>query len=107
MPAVQDIIATINQFALARLSLVGGWWSREASRSLTTGQQSSPLRREWWDQAESEYARAGPEPLLDDILADPVVQLIMRADRVQAADLHSLRDAMQHQPAMSAERPAA
>jgi hypothetical protein len=45
--------------------------------------------------------------LLDEVLCDPVVQLVMQADGVQAADLHSLLDAAQHQLAMAAERPAA
>lgn len=109
MPAVQDILSTINQFAQARLPLMASWRaaSAEASRSSITGRPSSPVSPEWSDQPESAYAHAGPEPLLDEVLCDPVVQLIMRADRVHAADLRSLRDAAQHQLAMSAERPAA
>jgi hypothetical protein len=109
MPAVQEILSTINQFALARLPVVTSWRTAgfEASRSFLTGRPIAPLRPEWPDLPESEYAHAGPEPLLDEVLCDPVVQLIMQADGVQAADLHSLLDAAQHQLAMAAERPAA
>ena len=53
----------------------------QASRSFLTGHSDLP---------ESEYAHAGPEPLLDEILDDPMVQLIMQADHVQAADVRRL-----------------
>lgn len=33
------------------------------------------------------YARGGIEPPLDEVLRDPIVKLIMRADRVSPADL--------------------
>jgi hypothetical protein len=92
MPAVQDILSTINQFALARLPGVGTWRAAgfEASRSFLTGRTSVPVGAESLDLPESEYAHAGPEPLLEDVLCDPVVQLIMHADGVKAADLHGL-----------------
>jgi hypothetical protein len=54
-----------------------------------------PVGPEAPDLPESEYAHAGPEPLLDEVLCDPVVQLVMRADGVKAADLQSLLDAAQ------------
>ena len=92
MPAVQDILSTINQFTLARLSAVGAWRAPgfEASRSFLTGRPSVPVGPEADDLPESEYAHAGPEPLLEDVLVDPVVQLIMRADGVNVADLYTL-----------------
>ena len=96
MPAVQDILSTINQFALARLPMVGGWRAAgfEASRTSLTGRPIAPVRADWPDLPESEYAHAGPEPLLDEVLCDPVVQLIMQADRVQPADVRRLRGAV-------------
>ena len=94
MPAVQDIWSSINQFAQARLPLVGSrrGGSSEASRSSIT-RLSSPVASGWSDQPDGVYAHAGPEPLLDEVLGDPVVQLIMRADRVRPADLQRLLDA--------------
>ena len=88
MPAVQDLLATINQFALARLPGVASWRA-EAGRSLLSGRPAAPAA----ELPESEYAHAGPEPLLDDVLGDPVVQLIMQADHVQAADVRRLGEA--------------
>jgi hypothetical protein len=92
MPAVHDILSTINQFALARLPAVGTWRAAgfEASHSLLTGRTIVPVGPAASDLPEGEYAHAGPEPLLDDVLCDPVVQLVMQADGVKAADLQSL-----------------
>lgn len=107
MPAVQQILSTINQFAQARLPMVGSWRAAgfEASRSFLTGRPVAPVRPQSPEQPEGEYAHAGPEPLLDEVLCDPVVQLIMRADRVQPADLQRLRDAAQRHPVATTSAP--
>jgi hypothetical protein len=90
MPAVQDILSTINQFAQARLPVMGGW------RAMGFAGRTDPLvRPDHPDTAEGAYAHAGPEPLLHEVLDDPVVQLIMQADRVQPAELQHLLGAMQ------------
>jgi hypothetical protein len=98
MPAVQHILSTINQFALAHLPDMGSWRAAgfEASRSFLTGRESVPAGPEAPDLPESEYAHAGPEPLLDEVLCDPVVQLIMQADRVEAAEVRRLLGTDQH-----------
>jgi hypothetical protein len=95
MAAVQDILSTINQFAQARLPIVASWRPAtfEASRSFLTGRTVAPDRPETPELPESEYAHAGPEPLLDEVLCDPVVQLVMHADRVQPAEVWRLRGA--------------
>jgi len=92
MPAVQHILSTINQFAQARLPVMGSW------RGVGFAGRTDPLvRPEHPDAPESPYAHAGPEPLLDELLGDPVVQLIMQADRVQPTDLqHLLGTAQRH-----------
>src|SRR5688572_18060653 len=90
MPAVQDILSTINQFAQARLPVMGSW--RAAGLA---GRTDPPVTPEYPDAPESAYAHAGPEPLLDEVLDDPVVQLVMQADRVQAAELQHLLGATQ------------
>jgi hypothetical protein len=92
MPAVQDLLATINQFALARLPGVASWRA-EAGRSFLRGRAAAPAGPERAELPESAYAHAGAEPLLDEVLGDPVVQLIMRADHVQPADVRRLRAA--------------
>jgi hypothetical protein len=95
MPAVQEILSSINHFAQARLPVMAGWRSAglEAGRSFLTGRMTAPVQPDRPDPPESEYAHAGPEPLLEEMLCDPVVQLIMRADGVQAADLQIVLDA--------------
>jgi hypothetical protein len=105
---VQDILSTINQFALARLSVVGGWRAAgsETSRSALTGRIVVPVGPAPPDLPESEYAHAGPEPSLHDVLDDPVVQLVMHADGVEAADLQSLLGAAQRHHAVAVERAA-
>jgi hypothetical protein len=85
MPAVQHILSTINQFAQARLPVLG---SRRAAGFAGRG---DPLARpEHPDAPASAYARAGVEPPLDEMLDDPVVQLIMQADHVPPADVRRL-----------------
>ena len=103
MPAVQDILSTINHFAQARLPVVGSWRaaSFQATRSFLTGRTVVPAGSEAPDLPESEYAHAGPEPLLDEVLCDPVVQLVMRADRVQPAEVRRLGGAIRPARAMS------
>jgi hypothetical protein len=51
------------------------------------------------DAPESAYARAGPEPPLDEMLDDPVVQLIMQADHVPPADVRRLLESAQRRAA--------
>jgi hypothetical protein len=91
MPAVQDILSTINQFAQARLPVMGGW------RAMGFAGRADPLvSPEHPDAPESAYAHAGAEPELDEVLDDPVVQLIMHADHVQPTDLQHLLGTAQH-----------
>jgi hypothetical protein len=106
MPGVQDILSTINQFALARLPVVGSWRvaGSVTSRSSWTGETAAEVASEAPDLPESEYAHAGPEPLLDEVLGDPVVQLVMRADGVAPADVQSLRGTVQRHRVALIER---
>jgi hypothetical protein len=108
MPAVQGILSTINQFALAHLPGVSSWRAAgfEAGRSVLTGRTIVLAGPEAPDLPDSEYAHAGPEPLLDEVLCDPVVQLIMQADRVQAAEVRHLLGAVRRHHVMPTERTA-
>jgi hypothetical protein len=40
-----------------------------------------------------DYARAGREPALEELLRDPVVQLVMRRDGLAPADVHRVVNA--------------
>ena len=98
MPAVQDILSTINEFAQARLPVMGSW------RVMGSAGRTDPLvTPDHTDAPESAYAHGGPEPLLDEVLGDPVVQLIMQADRVQPIDLQHLLGAAQRHVATAGD----
>ena len=81
MAAVQAILSTLSGLAQARDILVRerGW-----RRPAAAAQVAMPVP---W---EGEYAHAGQEPLLEDLLSDPVIRSVMRADGVQPAELTRL-----------------
>lgn len=92
MPAVHEIISTLNQFAQARLP-AAGWrgGSFDATRFIPAGwMRVPPALPEAPEVPESAYARAGTEPPLDEVLSDPVVQLIMQADHLEPAEVRRL-----------------
>ncbi|MGH6900266.1 MAG: hypothetical protein ACREJ5_27565 [Geminicoccaceae bacterium] len=89
MPAVHEIISTLNQFAQARLP-AAGWrgGSFDATRFIPAGwMRLQPAMPEAPEVPESAYARAGTEPPLEEMLSDPVVQLIMQADHLEPAEV--------------------
>jgi len=92
MPAVHEILSTLNQFAQARLP-AAGWrgGSFDATRFIPAGwMRSPPVMPEAPEVLESVYARAGTEPPLEEVLSDPVVRLIMQADHLELAELWRL-----------------
>jgi len=44
------------------------------------------MRREV-DAVQAAWSSAGPEPALDDLLHDPIVELLMRRDRISRQDI--------------------
>ena len=71
MAAVRAILSTLSGFAQAGPGAA-------ASR----GARSAP--------PQGAYAHAGPEPRLDELLSDPLIRLLMRADGVDPAELRRL-----------------
>jgi hypothetical protein len=99
MPAVHEIFSTLNQFAQARLP-AAGWrgGSFDATRFIPAGwMRPPPAAPDLLEVLESAYARAGTEPPLEEMLSDPVVELIMRADRLQPADVRRLLETTRRQ----------
>jgi hypothetical protein len=95
MPAVHEIISTLNQFAQARLP-AAGWrgGAFDATRFVWGGwMRSSPVAPELPEAAEGAYACAGAEPALEEMLSDPVIQLIMQADHLKPAEVRRLLEA--------------
>jgi hypothetical protein len=105
MPAVHEIIATLNQLAQTRLPGVG--WrgvNFDATRFVWGGwMRPSPLASELPEVAEGAYAHAGVEPPLDEVLRDPVIQLIMAADQLRPADVRRLLERSGRRPATPAD----
>jgi len=95
MPAVHEIIATLNQFAQARLP-AAGWrgGAFDATRFVWGGwMRALPVGPEISEDVEGIYAHAGAEPPLEEMLSDPVIQLIMRADQLEPAEVRRLLEA--------------
>jgi hypothetical protein len=101
MPAVHEIIATLNQLAQARLPGVGWRGANfDATRFVWGGwMRSASLAPELPEVAEGAYAHAGVEPPLDEVLSDPVIQLIMAADQLRPADVRRLLEGWRRDPA--------
>jgi hypothetical protein len=83
MVAVRALLSTLNGIAQAGLLAGSRVWPGEMS-----GDGAAEDSAEWWD--EGAYAHAGDEPLLEDLLRDPVVRLVMRADRLEPAQVRRL-----------------
>jgi hypothetical protein len=83
MVAVRALLSTLNGIAQAGLLAGGRMWPAETLGGAAAADPAEP-----WD--EGAYAHAGDEPLLEDLLRDPVVHLVMRADRLEPAQVRRL-----------------
>jgi hypothetical protein len=79
--AVRAILSTLNGLAHGTVARARPWQQGARTRGALA---EAPVP---W---EGPYAHAGPEPLLDDLLDDTLVRLLMRADRVEPAELRRL-----------------
>jgi hypothetical protein len=71
----------------------------------TAGAAVGPLPKTWLE--ESMLAKMRREPALEDLLNDPIVRLVMKADDVTEADLRVLVAALRARLNRSDERQAA
>jgi hypothetical protein len=78
MVAVRDLLSTLNNLAQSGLPASGGESSSEP----------------WCD---GEYAEAGIEPPLEELLDDPVIHLMMRADHLEPEQVRRLLTSRQGQ----------
>jgi hypothetical protein len=83
---VRALLSTLNGIAqaglLARSRIRPGGTAR-AGRARAAAGTAEP----WHDGA---YAHAGDEPLLEDLLRDPLVRMMMRADGLEPAQVRRL-----------------
>ena len=100
MPAVHEIISTLNQFAQARLP-AAGWrgGSFDATRFYSGGLDEIAAGRARGSRGSGERlcARRHRKPPLEEVLSDPVVQLIMQADHLEPAEVRRLLAAVRRQ----------
>lgn len=82
MVAVRALLATLNGFTQAG-TLARRWaWPGDAAAG---GAEDAAAGSEPWHAGA--YAHAGDEPPLEELLHDPVVHLVMRADRLEPAQI--------------------
>jgi hypothetical protein len=84
--AVRTILSTLN--GLTQAGLLAGAWLRRAAGPARSGSSARPegLR----EPREQPYAQGGVEPPLEEVLRDPLVQSVMRADQWEPAEVRRL-----------------
>jgi hypothetical protein len=95
MAAVRTIIDTVNELAQAPLRASSRvWGGRQAGLSgRLDAKRAMPARAATESPPlDVRYAHGNVEPPLEEVLGDPIVHLVMRADRLDPADVRrSLR----------------
>jgi hypothetical protein len=84
MVAVRALLATLNGFAQV------GTLAR--SRAQQGAADREDVGEPWYEGA---WAHAGDEPPLEELLHDPVVHLVMQADRLEPAQVRRLLSSRQ------------
>ena len=79
MAAVRAILSTLSGLAQAG-----------PGPAATAARRTAPAQGAAAAPMEGAYAHAGPEPRLEELLSDPLIRLLMRADRVEPAELRRL-----------------
>jgi hypothetical protein len=88
MVAVRNLLSSLNSLAQSGL-LASGWpigddhGAAVAADAGASGASPEP----WW---EGEYVAGGVEPPLEEVLGDPVIHLMMRADRLEPEQVRRL-----------------
>lgn len=91
MLAVRTLLSTLNDLAYG--GVLARAWHRPRPAS------AAGRRLDGASSWESRYAHAGVEPPLEELLHDPVIRLVMRADRLEPAEVRRLLGV--RQPTMS------
>jgi hypothetical protein len=109
MHAVRNIVAALNRLVHARLPAgarahAGRAPARRASQAGRMRPPAAVLARVPAPPEESAYAHAGTEPSLDEMLCDPIVQLVIRADRLEPAEVQGVLTAARRSAAAAGPR---
>jgi hypothetical protein len=83
MVAVRALLATLN--GLTQAGMVARSWAWPGGAPTSGVREADDDDAEPW--YEGAWAHAGDEPPLEELLRDPVVHLVMRADRLEPAQV--------------------
>lgn len=86
MVAVRALLSTLNSLTQSGLQ-ASGLLPDQNPVDRGAAAQHAPAAEPW---GEGEYAEGGVEPLLEELLRDPVVRLMMQADRLEPDQVGAL-----------------
>jgi hypothetical protein len=89
MVAVRNLLSTLNN--LAQSGLLASGWLRAGDTDVVDASGGA------WEPGEGAYTEAGVEPPLEELLDDPVIHLMMRADRLEPEQVRRLLTSRQGQ----------
>ena len=84
MAAVRNLLSSLNSLAQSGLH-AGGW--RDGDRATALAATAHDVTQ---GPEEGAYAEGGVEPSLDELLDDPVIHLMMRADHLEPEEVRFL-----------------
>jgi hypothetical protein len=92
MVAVRNLLSTLNNLAQSGL-LASGWPRLPEHDGAAAPAVLEPSSKPW----AGDYAEGGVEPPLEELLDDPVIHLMMRADRLEPEQVRRLFTSRQRQ----------
>jgi hypothetical protein len=87
MVAVRNLLSTLNNLAQSGLLASARLRLAENGGAVAPDVSADSSSEPWWD---GEYAEAGVEPPLEELLDDPVIHLMMRADHLEPEQVRRL-----------------
>jgi hypothetical protein len=87
MAAVRDLLSSLN--SLAQSGLLASGWLRTADHG-AAAPAGLGAGAAAWEPPQGPYTAGGVEPPLDEVLDDPVIHLVMRADRLEPEQVRRL-----------------
>jgi hypothetical protein len=95
MVAVRNLLSTLNN--LAQSGLLASGWLRAGDTDVAAAPAVAGASGGAWEPGEGAYTEAGVEPPLAELLDDPVIHLMMRADRLEPEQVRRLLTSRQGQ----------
>jgi hypothetical protein len=86
MVAVRDILSSLN--SLAQSGLLASGWLRQPQELAVA--DDAGVRESGPEPDEGPYTQGGVDPPLDELLDDPIIGLMMRADHLEPEQVRRL-----------------